>query len=230
MISRPEAMISAPATWLAVSASPRTSDAERGGRHRHQQRHQHDVGGARRGDDAKEQHVGQRRRQHGEAEHGADHRPARRRQQPGLLDSTRPAAASGRSSTAAARRPTPAAACRESAAATAPTARRTGPPPRKQAMPIRLDGCRLTAAGPISTATPASPSRTPATLAPVSGSWPEQARDQHREQRRGGVDHRGEPAGDARLAVEHQREGHDVVEERQDHEAHRQADRPRGRR
>jgi hypothetical protein len=217
MIRRPKAMISAPASWWGAQRLAEHEDAKSRGGDRNQQRHQHDVGGSRRGADAEKDDVGERRREQRKADHGAGAGRSGHRQQPEAIDEggERQQHRGGTdklSSRGHDGRDRPQAAhpeCRQ-----AVRQRRTE------------NGCHADQAGhvgighlrPHEDGNAGDAEHDADDLVGGQRLPGQQPHDDQREQRRGGVEHGGEPAGDVRLAIGDQRERDHVVEDGLDDE------------
>src|SRR5262245_1006489 len=77
-------------------------------------------------------------------------------------------------------------------------------------MPIALEASECSASGPTRMPTPATPSRTPASLLAVSAS---PAMSRATTSVNSGVEHGGQAGGDVQLTVDDQREGDDVADD-----------------
>jgi len=195
-------------------------------RQRQQQRHQHHVGGARARQDLEEHDIGQRRRQGGEAEQRRPCRNARHRQGPRPFDRAgqhghhqagRNQLASRRGQRRHAGQAPPAPQSGEAVA-------RRRAQAEQHAEPLTLGQRESLAAQDGDAAKPDQDAHH------ASGDQAFLARHrqhQHGEQWRGGVQHRGQAAGDLALAGDDQRERDHVVQQAHHHEGHPPAERAR---
>ena len=189
--------------------------AEQDRRDRDQEGDEQQVGRAGAREQPEVEHIGERGGEQRRSRARRRRSPARGRQLPGPVDDERQGQRAERSRRSPARRRWPAAARPSpgSAGRRSRRARRRRPRRARRAGRARPRRCSASSAGPSITATPAKPTSTPAALLRghplVAG---QQVGEEHRPERRRGVEDRGEAGGDVRLAPGDQAEGYRVVE------------------